>query len=321
MPESPPQSGKIRPRKAKSQFDIDPPRRFGRTSSLDVLDSELIRSTLKPYHPSKNSTDSKVKSDFYKFPAELREMIFMEAFRDEWTGKTPALIKAVRMEDQIYAECMDAWYKQNHTYVLHAKNNWSFLDMKPHAIATIAKIKIMIDENIALHPLLRWVDMQVVQTRAPMSLNDLAITAALATSVTSITLDCRPTCTNLYYWYPQKFSLFFSGFKRLKYAAVTCPIRPNARPEDGGVGSVARIEDGMISSQWQEKTMANGIEEANSKLGSKVKLDRVYVDKFDILGKRLLRKFEDRDMWVWVAEEGKHLKPVVLPDGLKMERY
>lgn len=66
--------------------------------------------------------------------------------------------------------------------------------------------------------------------------------------------------------------------------------------------------------------MANGIKEANSCLGVVAKLDRVYADKFDARGKQLYRKFEDREKWVWVAEEGKFLKPIVLPNGLKMER-
>ncbi|KAH9215429.1 hypothetical protein DL95DRAFT_408606 [Leptodontidium sp. 2 PMI_412] len=320
MPETPPQRGEFRPRKGRSPFDIDPPRRPGRSASLGFLDSELIRTPLTPYHLLADATNGKKKSNFDKLPAELREMIFSRALSDEWTGKIPALIKAVRTEDLIYDDCIAAWYKQNHTYVLHAKNNWSFLDMKPEAIATITKVKIMIDENITLHPLLRWIDMKVVRNRNPMSLNDLAITANLATSVTSVTLDCRPTSTNLYYWYPQKFSLFFSGFKHLKYAAVTCPIRPNARPDEGGIGIIAHIEDGLICPQWQERTMANGIKEANSCLGVFAKLDRVYADKFDARGKQLYRKFEDREKWVWVAEEGKFLKPIVLPNGLKMER-
>ncbi|KAG4435983.1 hypothetical protein IFR05_008525 [Cadophora sp. M221] len=315
----PPQRGEFRPRKGRSPFGNDPPARLGRSASLGFLDSELIRTPLPPDILS-DTTNGKRKSNFNKLPAEIRAMIFSHALSDEWTGKTPCLIKAIRTEEFIYDDCMTAWYKQNHTYVLHAKNSWSFLDMKPELIATITKVKIMIDDNITLHPLLRWNDMKVVRNRNPMSLNDLAITAGLATSVTSVTLDCRPTSINLYYWYPQKFSLFFSGFKHLNYAAVTCPNRPDASSNEGGVGNVARIEDGMICSEWQERTMANGIQEASSNLGAVAKVDRVYADKYDALGKRLHRKFEDREKWVWVADEGKFLKPVVLPNGLKMER-
>lgn len=113
---------------------------------MGFLDSELIRTAVAPYPPPKDSSKGKKKCALDKLPAELREMIFMYAFGDEeWTGKTPDLIKALRTEDHIYVDCMSAWYRQKHTFVLHTKNSWSFLDMPPHVIVTITKVKIMVE--------------------------------------------------------------------------------------------------------------------------------------------------------------------------------
>ncbi|KAL2072638.1 hypothetical protein VTL71DRAFT_11981 [Oculimacula yallundae] len=317
MAKSSPRRNEFHARKAASPFGINLSRRPRRTMSLTTLDSELVR-TLLPSHT--NWEERRNKSRFDCFPSELRVMIFKMALHEDWTGKAPALIKALRTEGNVYHDCMVAWYSQDHTYVFHAGNQWSFLDMEPAAIAQITKVKIMIDEQIALHPLLRWEDMRVIKERIPMSLNDLAITASLSTSITSVTLDCRPTTSNLYYWYPQKFFLFFSGFRNLKYAAVTCPIRPRATTAEGGIGPVVRLENGLVSSKWQEKTMANGVLTADEMLGAVAKLDTVYADKYDFAGNRVFRSFEDREKWVWVAEEGKFLKQVVLPEGLKMVR-
>ncbi|CZT49839.1 uncharacterized protein RSE6_10733 [Rhynchosporium secalis] len=318
MTKIPPLRYECRPRKGTSPFGTCLTIRTLRTASMGTLDSELVRRPLLSPPTSDSSTMSRKRSDFDKLPAELRVMIFTLALGDEWNGKTPALIKALRTEENVYTACMVSWYKQDHTYTLHEKNSWSFRDMSANAISTITKVKIVIDEQIALHPLLRWSDMRVVDDRLPMSLHDLAVTAKLGTSITSVSLDCRPSCTNLYYWYPQKFFLYLSGFKSLKYAAVTCPIRPGGRVMEGGVGRVEKIEDGMVCSMWQANSMRNGVEKTNEMLGGMAKMGRVYADKIDKRGETLHRRFQEREMWVWVAEEGKSLKPVILPEGLTM---
>lgn len=151
-----------------------------------------------------------------------------------------------------------------------------------------------------------------------MSLNDLSETAALATLVTSVTLDCRPTTRNLYFWYPQKFSLYLAGFTNLKHVAVTCPIKPDAPVHEGGVGYGVRDLDGWVDSEWQQVSMLGCVESGNEALGSAAKLERVYADRLSMFGSH--RKFEDRDVWIWVAEEGQTLKKVNLPQGLIMKR-
>ncbi|CAL3962120.1 unnamed protein product [Diplocarpon coronariae] len=256
-----------------------------------------------------------MKSSLYQLPVELREMILILALGSKWTGQMPALVKALRCDKNLHAECMRIWYKEEHTYILHSKNNWSFLDMPKEIIATITRVKIIIDENIALHPLLRWSDMEVLQERFPMSCHDLSLTAALAPSITSVTLECHPKSTNLYFWFPQKFTQYLSGFSSLTHVAVTCPIKPNARASDGGMD-----EEGTIDSEWQEATMKRCVETANEALGVVAKLGAVYADEMYWYGRRVPRNIENREVWVWVAEEGKTLNNQVLPSGLAMTR-
>ncbi len=153
-----------------------------------------------------------------------------------------------------------------------------------------------------------------------MSLSDLSETAALATSVTSVVLDCRPTTTNLYFWYPQKFTLYLAGFANLTHVAISCPVKPNAPIQEGGVGEGVRDVDGWIDSEWQQLSMSGCVEAGNQALGSAAKLERVYADDLGNFGISGTRKFEDRDVWIWVAEEGQTFKRVKLPPGLIMKR-
>ncbi|KAK2628198.1 hypothetical protein QTJ16_002844 [Diplocarpon rosae] len=265
-----------------------------------------------PAPPNENRI---MNATLYRLPFELRDMIWTFCLDSEWTGQMPALVKALRCDKNLHAECMRAWYKEKHTYVLHSENNWSFLDMPEKVISTITKVKIIIDEHIALHPLLRWSDMEVLRERFPMSCHDLSLTAALAPSVTSVTLDCRPTSTNLYFWFPQKFTQYLSGFSSLTHVAVTCPIKPSAKASEGGID-----EEGMVDSEWQESTMSRCVETANEALGVLAKLGAVYADGKYWYGRRVPRKFVNREVWIWVAEEGRTLNKQILPPGLAMER-
>ncbi|KAH7417395.1 hypothetical protein BKA64DRAFT_702165 [Cadophora sp. MPI-SDFR-AT-0126] len=302
-----------RPGKDQPPFDVNPLTEEGGTTPRVLLDSKLIPTKMPSHDSPKKSPQDEKKLDLGKLPAELWGMIFGYALAEEWNGTTPSFIKAMRAHKTYYPECMLAWYNQKHTYVLHTKNNWSFLNMPEEVIATIFKVEVIIDENVALHPLLRWSDMAVVENRLPMSVHDLATTAALAKSVTSVTLNCRPISGNLFFWYPSKFSIFFSGFKHLKYAATTCPAKPPA------VSSLfLSVKDGYVDTDWQEGKIQVGIKEANSILGAVAKLDRVYADAYNDEGRRAHRKYEDREKWIWVAQEGKFLEEVQLPPGLQM---
>ncbi|KAK0119271.1 hypothetical protein ONS95_008120 [Cadophora gregata] len=306
----------VRRRKGRPTPVITIPARKRRAASSEILNSKFIRTSQEHESEPRDSTTKITECYFDRLPAELCRTIFEFILIESWNGTTPVLIKALRPHERLYSECMYVWHQQKHTYTLHAKNNWSFLDMSKEAISTTTDVVIIIDENIALHPLLRWSDLKVTKKRFSMSVHDLNITGARATAVTSVTLDCRPTTENLYYWYPSKFSLFFSGFKRLKYAATTCPEQPHLafHPDP-------RIKVAFVDPDSQERSMERGIKEANEILAVVARYDRVYADIYDHGGRRAHRKCEDREKWVWVAEEGKFLGEVDIPPGLRMDRF
>lgn len=78
-------------------------------------------------------------------PGELRELIFSFVLSAPWDGKTPALIAALRPEREMYGECIFVFRRHLHTYVLHCKNDWSWLDMPKEVIATIIKVRIVVE--------------------------------------------------------------------------------------------------------------------------------------------------------------------------------
>lgn len=72
-------------------------------------------------------------------------MVFEPVLALGWDGQMPALVRALRSEKHLHAECMRIWLKQKHTYILSKENNWSFLHMSKEMIATITKLKIMVE--------------------------------------------------------------------------------------------------------------------------------------------------------------------------------
>jgi hypothetical protein len=81
----------------------------------------------------------------YKIPPEMREAIILPTLPDEWTGETPEIIKAFRVDRKPHAEAMRAFHKMGYAYVLHRENDWGFGDMKRSAISTAKKVKIIIE--------------------------------------------------------------------------------------------------------------------------------------------------------------------------------
>lgn len=80
-----------------------------------------------------------------KIPVELRLEIWYPLVAGTFAskGKIPAIIKALRAEPTLYHEALEVFYKHN-AYVLHWKNDWSFLDMGQTAILRITKLEIRI---------------------------------------------------------------------------------------------------------------------------------------------------------------------------------
>jgi hypothetical protein len=87
----------------------------------------------------------KMSCTLYKVPSEMREAIILLALPDEWNGKTPEIIKALRIDRKLHAEAMQAFNKMGYAYVLRRENDWGFGDMKESAISMIRKVKIIIE--------------------------------------------------------------------------------------------------------------------------------------------------------------------------------
>jgi hypothetical protein len=80
-------------------------------------------------------------------PKELRLMIFEELLGgEEWNGKTPNVIKALRTErdHEVYYEVLTIFHRMNHSYILSERNDWGFIDMSKEMIATIGRVTIEI---------------------------------------------------------------------------------------------------------------------------------------------------------------------------------
>jgi hypothetical protein len=75
------------------------------------------------------------------FPPEIREMIFTFSNVLIWTGKTPALLMALRGDRELYDEALDYFYKKN-IFKLHPRNEWQTGDMAISALQTIKALRI-----------------------------------------------------------------------------------------------------------------------------------------------------------------------------------
>jgi hypothetical protein len=75
------------------------------------------------------------------FPPEIREMIFSFSNALIWTGKTPALLIALRQDPELYAEALDYFYKRN-VFRLHSGNDWKTGDMALPALQSIRALTI-----------------------------------------------------------------------------------------------------------------------------------------------------------------------------------
>jgi hypothetical protein len=80
----------------------------------------------------------------YRCPPEAREVV-LKPLCNEWNGKMPGIIKALRQDKPLYEEVMGVFLKVNHTFVLYKKNDWDFGDVKKNVILGIKKIKIIIE--------------------------------------------------------------------------------------------------------------------------------------------------------------------------------
>jgi hypothetical protein len=75
------------------------------------------------------------------FPVEIRDMIYDFSNVLFWTGKTPALIVALRGDQELYREVLELFYRNN-TFTLHGANEWKTGDMSIAALNTIRTLKV-----------------------------------------------------------------------------------------------------------------------------------------------------------------------------------
>src|SRR5579862_8779822 len=78
---------------------------------------------------------------FRAFPPEIRNMIFELSNVLSWSGKTPALLVALRGDQELYHEVLELFYKSN-TFTLHRANNWKTEDMSIAALQSIRALKV-----------------------------------------------------------------------------------------------------------------------------------------------------------------------------------
>ena len=57
----------------------------------------------------------------------MREVIILLALSNEWNGKTPEIMQALRVDRKIHAEAMQAFHKMGYAYVLCRENNWALV--------------------------------------------------------------------------------------------------------------------------------------------------------------------------------------------------
>jgi len=77
-------------------------------------------------------------------PPELRLKIFEHCVVGEWTGRNPAILRALRYDSILYQECLSKFHEANHTYFVNSRNGWGFCQMKESVIQSIKKLKVEI---------------------------------------------------------------------------------------------------------------------------------------------------------------------------------
>lgn len=84
---------------------------------------------------------------FRKLPKEIRKEIFELALPDDWEGKMPNLIQALRCskDTDVYAEALFLFHARNYRYTLNLGNDYGFKDMPLTLISTIGKIRIIVE--------------------------------------------------------------------------------------------------------------------------------------------------------------------------------
>jgi hypothetical protein len=85
------------------------------------------------------SAETKPRNILRRFPPEIRAEIFKHTL-GSWDNKTPALIKALRGDHEVYLEAMKVFYRINE-FFSSRRNNWGE-EFPDHLLHTVTKWKI-----------------------------------------------------------------------------------------------------------------------------------------------------------------------------------
>ena len=91
------------------------------------------------------SFTQEMKSTLNILPPEIRVKIYKLVFPEEWEGKVPILIKALRPVRKLHDEAAVEFFTSHKVFKLHKANGWSFADMSDKALLSIRRIAIMLE--------------------------------------------------------------------------------------------------------------------------------------------------------------------------------
>jgi hypothetical protein len=77
-------------------------------------------------------------------PKELRGQVFDLLIDEQWSGKIPDIIKALRTPDtlQLYCEVLYIFHSRNFSYELNERNDWGCKNMPKTLVSTIGRVCI-----------------------------------------------------------------------------------------------------------------------------------------------------------------------------------
>jgi hypothetical protein len=106
------------------------------------LPSEEVKTSAPTIYPDTPRIRPGQGSTLYALPIEIRAQIFEELLCD-WNGRTPKLLRALKLDTQLYSEALDTFYRINRIIVhLRTWNGWSFQHLSKTGARAIRQVHI-----------------------------------------------------------------------------------------------------------------------------------------------------------------------------------
>lgn len=152
------------------------------------------------------------------------------------------------------------------------------------------------------------------------SLHDLAHSASLLANVDTVALDIKPgkfkpspsstparyvrsnSCA-LFYWHMNNYAKLCTGFKSLRKVSIIFPAHPMTITD---AGTYLRHHKGNFDDSFTNYMLECGL----SAFGVVARLDRARTYRANMIGNNEERFLDERDCYIWLAEEGKVLNEV-----------